>query len=228
MNSALNRRPRKARLHCRVLLSLSIAAALLPPASPAQSSDLRITDTFADSGHTSFPFEFRKEMIFVPVRLNGSRPLAFVIDTGSAKMLVDRTVANSLGLKTVGRGSLQGAGAGRIPIEFVPNAVQDSFLIHSGSSDAVDHPIVMKLQSRTPTEGGIGLGNAVQGATARATSFQLGPYTLANLTVSCCGATDETSKLIGNDVLKYFTVTLDYPSARILITPNTDFPVKKE
>ncbi len=109
-----------------------------------------------------------------------------------------------------------------------PVTVEDSFLIDSGSGDAVDHPIVMKLQSRTPTQSGIGLGSAVQGATAQATSFRLGRYTLPTPSVSCCGATDQTSKLIGNDVLKFFTVTLDYPSALILITPNAAFRGKRE
>lgn len=33
-----------------------------------------------------------------------------------------------------------------------PVTVQDSFMIDSGSGDAVDHPIVMKLQSRVPNK----------------------------------------------------------------------------
>jgi hypothetical protein len=95
--------------------------------------------------------------------------------------------------------------------------------IDSGSSDAVDHPIVMKLQSRASTASGVGLGTPVQGATAQATSFRLGGYTLTTPVVSCCGATDATSKLIGNDALRFFTVTFDYPSSRILIAPDTFF-----
>ena len=286
----------------------------------AQAPDLTVKTIFAAGSESRFPIEFRQGMIFVPVRLNGSRPLSFALDTGSTRMLVDRTLAKSLGLKPSGQGSLQGAGAGRIPIGFVPNVglgfpglestgyefstadlqpleaslgvnvdgilgyelfrrfvvtidyesktltltlpkafhsgestqalpiefrdkwafvkgalvlpgpgtVEDSFLIDSGSGDAVDHPIVMKLQSRTQTQSGIGLGNAIQGATAHARSFQLGRYTLQNPTVSCCGATDQTSKLIGNDVLKFFTVTIDYPSARILVTPNAAFPLQSD
>jgi hypothetical protein len=104
-----------------------------------------------------------------------------------------------------------------------PVTVQDSFMIDSGSSDAVDHPIVMNLQSRVSGESGVGLGAPVQGATARATSFRLGRYTLDGPIVSCCGATDATSKLIGNEVLRRFTVTFDYPSSRIFITPNSYF-----
>lgn len=293
-----------------------IALTFLPPALRAQALDLSTKNTFARGEESSFPFEFRQGMIFVPVRLSGSKPLSFVLDTGSARMLVDRTLAKNLGLKPSGQGSLQGAGAGRIPIEFVQNVdiglpglestgyefsiadlqplqtalavradgilgyelfrrfvvtidyeartltvtlpkafhvgesmqalpieirdkwafvkgelvlpgsvtMQDNFMIDSGSGDAVDHPIVTKLQSRIPTQSGIGLGTAVQGATAQAISFRLGRYILSNPTLSCCGATDETSKLIGNDVLKCFTITLDYPSARILIKPNAAFP----
>jgi predicted aspartyl protease len=233
----------------------AIAIALLPA-------------NFGRPGNTStFAFDWRKGMIFVPVRVDGSRPLSFVLDTGSTRNLIDRTLATSLGLKSSGTGSLQGAGAGRIPVAFIhdvrialpglesagyefstadlqplaaslgervdgilgyevfcrfvvtvdyrakrltftppaafrppggsaqvlpielrdkwafvkaelvlPGAVtvQDSFLIDSGSSDAVDHPIVMNLQSRTPATSGVGLGAPVQGATAQATSFRLG------------------------------------------------------
>jgi hypothetical protein len=271
--------------------SLLITLTFVPVVLRAQAPDLRARETFSIGEESSFPFEFRTGMIFVPVRLNGSKPLSFVLDTGSARMLIDRTLADRLGLKRSGQGSVQGGGAGRIPIEFVQNVdlglpglestgyefstadvqplqaslgakvdgilgyelfkrfvvtvdyesrtvtlmrpgsfhasdsadalsielrgkwafvkgelvlpgpvtVQDNFLIDSGSGDALDHPIVMKLQSRTPTQSGIGLGTAVQGATAQATSFQLGRYTLPNPTVSCCGATDEANKLIGNE-----------------------------
>lgn len=301
----------------RPMLCLSLLMALIsfPAAWSAQATNPSPGNTFATGQESRFPFEFRQGMIFVLVRINGSEPLAFVLDTASTRMLVDRTLAKRLGLKTSGQGSLQGAGSGRIPIEFIQNVniglpglestgyefstadfrplaaslgvavdgilgyelfrrfvvkidyesktltltqpeafhadestqalpielrgkwafvkgelvlpgpvtVQDTFLIDSGSSDAVDHPIVTKLQSRTPTQSGVGFGAAAVGAIAQATSFQLGRYTLQKPTVSCCGATDETSKLIGNEVLKFFTVTFDYPSARILITPNSAY-----
>jgi hypothetical protein len=104
-----------------------------------------------------------------------------------------------------------------------PVTVQDSFLIDSGSSDAVDHPIVMTLQSRVPSKSGVGLGEEVQGATARATSFHLGRYAVEGPLVACCGGTDATSKLIGSEILRRFTVTFDYPSSRILLTPNSNY-----
>jgi Aspartyl protease len=268
-----------------------------------------------DSKSSTFAFDWRKGMIFVQVRINGSRPLSFVLDSGSSRILIDRKLATELGLNANGKGSLQGAGAGRVPIEFIhgvrmafpgvegtgfelstadlqplehslgvkvdgilgyevlsrfvvtvdyeaknltftlpeafhpsslaqslpielrdkwpfvkaelslpgPVVVQDSFLIDIGSSDAVDHPIVMKLQSRVSAESGIGLGAPVQGATARANSLRLGRYTLEGPIVSCCGATEATSKMIGNEVLRRFTVTFDYPSSQIFITPNSYF-----
>jgi hypothetical protein len=104
-----------------------------------------------------------------------------------------------------------------------PVTVKDSFLIDSGSSDEVDHPIVMNLETRVPTTSGVGFGTQIQGATAQATSLRLGRYSIIAPTVSCCGARDATSRLIGNEVLRRFTVTFDYPSSRIFITPNSYF-----
>ncbi len=295
---------------------LAIAVSTVPVTLCAQASNVNAEVTFAaGTRESTFAFDWRNGMVFVPVRLNGSRALSFVLDSGSTRTLVDRTLATSLGLKASGAGSLQGAGAGRIATEFIHNVsialpgvestgnelstadlrpleaslgvrvdgilgyelfsrfvvtvdyeaktmalnlpgafhagntaqeipielrdkwafvkgdlvlpgpvtVQDSFMIDSGSSDAVDHPIVMKLESRVPATSGVGLGTQVQGATAQAISFRLGRYSITAPTVSCCGATDATSKLIGNEVLRRFTVTFDYPSSRIFITPNSYF-----
>ncbi len=104
-----------------------------------------------------------------------------------------------------------------------PVTVQDTFLIDSGSSDAVDYPIVMNLEVRVPGASGVGLGSQVQGATAQATALRLGRYNVNAPTVSCCGASDATSRLIGNEGLRRFTVTFDFPSSRMFITPNSYF-----
>jgi len=98
--------------------------------------------------------------------------------------------------------------------------VQDSFLIDSGSSDSVDHPIVTTMQSRKPTATGVGFGEPGKGAVAQATAFRLGRLGVASPTVVCCGATEATSKLIGSEILRHFTVTFDYSSSRIFLTPN--------
>ncbi|MGA8532763.1 MAG: retropepsin-like aspartic protease [Candidatus Tumulicola sp.] len=305
-------------IYRRCISTLVLSALICPGSLRAQAPQSTPTIAFTDNANnSSFPFDWRKGTIVVPVRLNGSRPLLFVLDTGSTRMLVDRTIAASLGMKISGTGSLQGAGAGRIPIEFIQDvsmslpgvessgyefstadlrpleaandgkvdgilgyeffrrfvitinyhdkiltltspeafhpdasaktkmlpielrgkwafvkgeltfpgtvAVQDSFLIDTGSSDEVDHPIVMQIQSRIPTTSGVGFGQPIQGAVAHAKAFTLGGYSVADSLVSCCGATDATSKLIGNEVLRRFTVTFDYPSSRMFIMPNSDY-----
>jgi predicted aspartyl protease len=86
----------------------------------AQPSNLASKVAFAKDGNEStFAFDWRKGMVFVPIRINGSRLLSFVLDTGSTRTIIDRTLATALGLKANGTGTLQGAGAGRIPIRFI-------------------------------------------------------------------------------------------------------------
>jgi Aspartyl protease len=272
---------------------------------------------FASAKNTAtFPFEWREGMIFIPVSISGSQTLHFVLDTGSTRILIDKSIANSLGLKGAESGSLQGAGTGRIatealhhidldfpdlqskdyecvtadlaPLEqtlktkvdgilgyevfsrfvitvdfkakqltvtlpsaflapegaeelpiaihdkwaFVkgtlvlpgPVAVSDSFLIDSGSSDAVDHPIVKTMQSRTTSKSGIGLGAPTDGAIARADSFRIGTFTVKKPILSCCGATEDRSRLIGTEVLRHFLVTFDYPGARLFLAPQNGWP----
>lgn len=81
---------------------------------------LRAQATFAgQSKMSTFSFDWRKGMIFLPVRVNGSKQLSFVLDTGSTRNLIDRSLATALGLEASRTGSLQVAGAGRIPIAFI-------------------------------------------------------------------------------------------------------------
>jgi hypothetical protein len=101
-----------------------------------------------------------------------------------------------------------------------PVTVQDNFFIDSGSSDAVDHPVVKTMQSRTASASGVGLGTPVEGAVARALSFRLGSFVMQGPLVSCCGATEETSRMIGTEILRRFTVTFDYPSSQLFLLPN--------
>src|ERR1700722_5363843 len=74
--------------------SIAMTIAMFPVVGNVQASDFAGKATFASQDKTStFTFDWRKGMIFVPVRLNGSRPLAFVLDTGSTRNLVDREIA---------------------------------------------------------------------------------------------------------------------------------------
>ncbi len=83
---------------------------LLPVLVRSQTPDPSIKNAFAAGNESSFPFEFRQGMIFVPVRLDGSNQLSFVLDTGSTRMLVDRTLAKPLGLKITDRGHCRALG----------------------------------------------------------------------------------------------------------------------
>ena len=296
--------------------SLFAIAVLCFPNSPAQNNPSDQNDVFANkAGSATFPFEMSQGEVIVPVSIRGSRPLRFVLDSGSTRTLIDKTVAASFGLKEGKAGSLQGAGRGPIPIHalqnldlqmpgletkhydcftidltpvsksvgtqedgilgysffarFVvttdfetkhmtvelPNAfkpppnfeelpleirgrwafvkgelafsdsvtVQDSFFIDSGSSDAVDHPIVKKLKTQTAATSGVGLGTPVEGALALATFFRIGSFTLKGPIVACCGATDATNRMIGTEILRRFTVVFDYPSSRLFLKPNRAF-----
>src|SRR5436190_1351345 len=56
------------------------------------------------------PFELTSNLIFLQVRVNGSEPLWFVLDTGAAGTLLDASRAKMLGIKVSGGGDLDGAG----------------------------------------------------------------------------------------------------------------------
>jgi len=60
----------------------------------------------------TIPFEPYRNLIFVPVRVNGSRPLAFVLDSGSGNGMIDRARAKELGLKLEAGGQGIGLGEG--------------------------------------------------------------------------------------------------------------------
>ena len=98
----------------------------------------------------------------------------------------------------------------------------DDFLIDSGSEDAVDHPIGAQAADRREAQTGNGLGSPVNGFIATAVSFHLGRHELRDLTMVSRGGTEQTSKLIGGAVLSRFTVTFDYPHARMFLAPRTE------
>ena len=98
--------------------------------------------------------------------------------------------------------------------------IQDKFLIDSGSSDAVDHPVATKMESRQPTRTGVGLGTASTGSSATLWGFRLGQYLVRDVTVACCGATENTSRMLGGEILHRFTVTFDYPHNQMFLVPN--------
>jgi hypothetical protein len=80
---------------------------------PATSTTLPVT----------IPFEMVSRHIMVKARINNSRPLAFVFDTGDKVGIVDTNVAKELGLKLEGQIRIGGAGADTLPGSYVKDAV---------------------------------------------------------------------------------------------------------
>jgi hypothetical protein len=290
--------------------SMLIAAAVLAIPQSALNSD-----TFLQASRaTTFPVRIHDNLVYIPTQIAG-RDLWFVLDSGSSRTLLDRSLATALGLKVEGAGSIQGAGAGRIPIQSVRNVdihfpgiesayseistidlkgasqevvrsadgilgydflsrfvvtvdyehktvtvqapetfvppsearaipitfdgkwpiaqgelllsndvvVQDHFLVDSGSGDAVDHPAVKSMESKQQTTTGVGLGTPGTGYQGVLWGFRWGGLTWHDVPTACCGATEETSRLIGGEILRRFTVTFDYPHSRILLRANGEF-----
>jgi hypothetical protein len=70
----------------------------------------------------TIPFELVTRHIVVKVRINDSRPLSFVFDTGDKVGIVNTDTANELGLKLEGQLRVGGAGADTLPGSFVKDA----------------------------------------------------------------------------------------------------------
>jgi Aspartyl protease/PDZ domain len=76
----------------------------------------------AAAAPVTIPFELVTRHIVVKVKINNSRPLSFVFDTGDKVGIVDTDVANELGLKLEGQLRVGGAGADTLPGSFVREA----------------------------------------------------------------------------------------------------------
>jgi len=68
------------------------------------------------------PFERHGGLVFLPVRVNGGRPLSFALETGAAPSVIDRDVAAALGIASAGGNVVSGAGEGSAAYTVVPDA----------------------------------------------------------------------------------------------------------
>src|SRR5215831_2923844 len=98
--------------HTFWFLILMLAAAPFCVAQPQSAAGAPAT----------IPFEMVSRHIMVKVRINDSRPLSFVFDTGDKVGVVDTEVAKALGLKMEGQLRVGGAGADTLPGSFVKEA----------------------------------------------------------------------------------------------------------
>ncbi len=101
------------------ILPLAAVLGLLSycPAAPQEGAS---TFHFASDGRAVVPFELTKGVTFFQIHVKGSsRTLWFSLDSGAGTAYMDAEVAKSLGLQTVGSGTVRGAGSGDVPVEYV-------------------------------------------------------------------------------------------------------------
>lgn len=149
------------------------------------------------------------------------------VDYAAGKM----TIAEAMGYSYAGSGEI-------FPIQFqgkwpyiegtiaVPGVKpsKEEFLVDSGSGDAVDDPAILKTTAPVrKVKTGVGLGQPGEGVLGRALYLQLGRYRLEGPITSCCSSNPGDQHKIGTEVLRRFTLILDYVRDRMILEPNEKF-----
>jgi Aspartyl protease/PDZ domain len=99
----------------RILLAFVVAALSL---ATAASRTTQLTSTPAPAEAT-IPFELVNRHVIIQVKVNNSRPLSFVLDTGDKFAIIDLERAKELGLSLQGELRVAGAGSERPTGSFV-------------------------------------------------------------------------------------------------------------
>ncbi len=264
---------------------------------------------------TVIPFELAANGILFQLQIAGSTErLWFSLDTGSGASYLDSVVASRLGLRASGNGTVHGAGAGSVPVDFIDSVTFElpgltssqhrvnttdlsglqwnhridgflgydfisryvitidyesgkmtvaeaagysyagageifpikfrgkwpyiegiiavpgvkpetgEFLVDSGSGDAVDDPTIARTTGPVrKVKTGVGLGQAGEGVLGRALYLQLGSFRLNGPIAACCSDNPDDQRKIGTEVLRRFTVILDYARKRMILEPNSNF-----
>jgi Aspartyl protease len=96
------------------------------------------------------------------------------------------------------------------------------FFVDSGSSDAVDHPAILKSMGRVRhIRMGNGLGEGSDdGVVGHADFFALGGVRMPGALTACCAPVEWQKNMFGTEVLRRFTVIFDYARRRIILEPN--------
>ncbi len=99
----------------------SLLFALVAVAASAQPEQPEAVATFAVGDSAAVPgVEFFEEIIYLPVRVDGSDPLPFVLDTGAGPIsALDSQVAAALGIKGTPMGQSGGAGEDRVDVQWL-------------------------------------------------------------------------------------------------------------
>jgi predicted aspartyl protease len=108
-----------------ILLALlcAVEAASLQARPPIPGTDDVTVRYTGKSEIADVPLETAEDVPFIAVRL-AQRPSEqswCVVDTGASYTLLDAELVKSLGLRPTGKGSIGGAGSGRVEVDLVPN-----------------------------------------------------------------------------------------------------------
>src|SRR5678815_2433443 len=97
--------PKLRRTLLILLLSLTLGTGLSQQTAPVRSTD---------TAPVSIPFDLVTRHIMLKIKVNNSRPLSFVFDTGDKVGIIDIDLAKELGLNLQGQVGVGGAGAGML------------------------------------------------------------------------------------------------------------------
>lgn len=108
--------------------------------------------------------------------------------------------------------------------------VLDTGASHALSIELDSDPRLQAPARRLPTDLGRGLTGIVQGFLGRVPQLKLGRYTLPNVLTSFPNSADVHRRIdvprngnVGYELLKRFSLVIDYPHRRLLLRPNQEF-----
>jgi hypothetical protein len=97
-------------------------AILIASLTTAASRGIQTTPRPVDGSAVTIPFDLVVGHIVLKVKINNSRSLSFVLDTGDKVAIVDTDRAKELGLDLQGQMRVGGAGSETLPGSFVKNS----------------------------------------------------------------------------------------------------------
>src|SRR5438128_2013231 len=150
-------------------------------------------------------------LVVLPVRVSGSQELPFILDTGASVSVIDRPQAESLGLA-----------APPAKLEFDTGKTGALTLVRQ----YVDkYPLLRPGQHEVAITAGALLPGKVPAAVARIQGLQLGRFTVNDVLTmivpdrDAADVSGTTVGILGGELLKRFTVVLDYSRKQVILEP---------
>jgi Aspartyl protease/PDZ domain len=142
------------RLTVLILSSISVTA----PAIHRPSDQVFGSQAAAGPGDSTYtiPFDLSGSTVLLPVRVNGSKPLWFILDSGANTCLLAKTLATELGIKP--REESQGTGASAGSVQYWKLAEQDVSFTTESVAFSCPHLGAVDLSNQMPL-----LGHEVDG-----------------------------------------------------------------